>query len=463
MEHQPMKGSRPNNPRRKTRSKMQIFKEVYLPIVILAAALVVIVGVAVAIASITRNPPDPSEGSQTVQLQQEADALLMQAEQLALRYDYDGALALLATFQGDLNQFPAISNAIDHYTSIKHGMVAWSSDQVPILSFHVLLEDLMAALEDPTYGQNGTNQYNRNFVTTEEFTVILQQLYDNGYVLVDLDDFYITGYSNNQQAEVFLETKLLLPAGKKPIILTETHCNYYTYMVDPDRDGQPDGSGAGFASKLCWNNGFYNERVTADGTTVTGSFDLVPLLENFISLHPDFSYQGARAILAFSGYDGIFGYRITSKTLSSDALEQERSDAALVVQKLREAGYTMACYTYRNVDYSVKSAEEIKDDIQLWQQEIAPIVGQTDILVFAQEADIGTNYKNNEKFDVLYDSGFRFFLGSAPFLSREVDEAYVRHTRLSVTPSALQHNSSWFTGILNTSTLLNPMRGSIPK
>ena len=46
-----------------------------------------------------------------------------------------------------------------------------------------------------------------------------------------------------------------------------------------------------------------------DGTVVTGSFDLVPLLEDFIAEHPDFSYKGARAVLAFTGYQGVLGYR----------------------------------------------------------------------------------------------------------------------------------------------------------
>ena len=38
-----------------------------------------------------------------------------------------------------------------------------------------------------------------------------------------------------------------------------------------------------------------NEYVQDDGTVVRGSFDLVPLLEDFIREHPDFSYKGARA------------------------------------------------------------------------------------------------------------------------------------------------------------------------
>lgn len=458
MENQPVKSAHSSNPRRKVRSKTQIFKEVYLPYIILALVAIVIVGIIVAIVRGGKDPAGPNgDGDQTAQLQQEADALLQQAEALALSYDYDAALAVLATFQGDVEDFPEIENAINHYTAIRHNMVTWTAGQVANLSFHVLVEDLAAALADPTYGQEGSNLYNRNFVTTQEFSAILQRLYDDGYVLVQLSDLYDAG------SEGYEEKQLKLPAGKKPLMLTETHCNYYSYMVDPDRDGQPDSNGAGFASKLCWNNGFYNEMVTSDGTTVTGAFDLVPILENFIQLHPEFSYKGARAILAFSGYDGVFGYRITSQELSDEALQQERSDAAALAQKLREAGYTIACYTYSNSDYSVKDPDEIQEDITLWQEQIAPVLGATDVLVFAREADIGTNYQGNEKFDVLYGQGYRFFLGSTPFLSHEVKENYVRHSRLLVTGSTLQHHSEWFDGIMDTAGLLDPLRGRIPQ
>lgn len=465
MENQPVQGNTPVNPRRKTRSKMQTFKEAYLPFLILAALVIVIVGVVVAIAAGGKDPsgPDATDSSQAAQLKQEAAALMAQAEELALSYDYDGALALLATFQGDPAEFPELKSAIDHYTAIKHSLVAWSASQVPNLSFHTLIEDLSAALADPTYGQSGNNLYNRNFVTTDEFSAILQQLYDNGYVLVDLSDFYITGHSSSTGSDIYFEKQLLLPAGKKPILLTQTHCNYYSYMVDLDRDGQPDEDGAGFACKLLWDNGFYNEMVTSDGSTVTGAFDLVPILENFIELHPDFSYQGARAILAFSGYDGVFGYRVTSDSLSAEALAAERSSATALMQHLRDAGYSIACYTYGNVDYSVKNAADIQKDIQLWQQEIAPIVGNTDILVFAREGDIGTSYENNEKFDILYSSGYRFFLGSTPFLSHETDDLFVRHNRLLVAASTLYHHKDWFAGILDTASLLDPQRGNIPQ
>lgn len=458
MENQPVRDPRPTNPRRKPRSKMQIFQEVYLPFLILAVALVILVGIVVALVQGHSPSVDPTdEPDQTLQLQQEADALLKQASELALRYDYAGALEVLTSFRGDPAQFPALEDAILYYTATMHSMVTWTAAQVPNLSFHVLVEDLEAALADPTYGQSGNDLYNRNFITTAEFSAILEQLYENGYVLVRLSDFYV--YEDGR----YREKQLQLPIGKKPLILTETHCNYYSYMVDPDRDGLADSSGAGFACKLHWNNGFYNELVRPDGSTVTGAFDLVPILERFIGLHPDFSYQGARAILAFSGYDGIFGYRVTADEPDEEILAEERRQASALTRKLREAGYVMACYTYNNTDYSVRSAAEIEADISLWQELIAPIVGQTDILVFAREADIGTSYSNNRKFDVLYDHGFRFFLGSTPFLSNEVQDSYVRHSRLSVTASALAHNSQWFEDIFSTKDLLDERRGSIPK
>ena len=466
MEKQPVQGNQPSNPRRRTRSKLQNFKEAYLPFVIVAAAIFLIIGIVAGIRSCSKDPENPTNPTSTTspaQLQLEADELLAQAKEFALAYDYDSALAVLKTFSGDAADFPELKNAINEYTAIKHSMVSWKADQVPNLSFHVLLTDLSAALQDPTYGEKGNNRYNRNFVTIEEFSSILRRLYDNGYVLVNLSDLFSYEYRAGADEYVYTEKQLLLPEGKKPLLLTETHCNYYSYMVDSDRDGQPDANGAGFASKLCWDNGFYNEMVTSDGSTVTGAFDLVHLLENFIKLNPDFSYKGARAILAFSGYDGIFGYRITSEDLSSDVLAQEREDATALVNALRDTGYTIACYTYGNVDYSVKSAQEVEADILSWQMEIAPVVGETDILVFAQDSDIGTSYENNEKFDILYENGYRFFLGSTPFLSSEVTELYVRHNRLMVTGSTLFHHPETFSQIFSTTDLLDLRRNNIPE
>ena len=51
------------------------------------------------------------------------------------------------------------------------------------------------------------------------------------------------------------------------------------------------------------------EYVQQDGSTVTGDYDLVPILNRFIEEHPDFVYKNARPTLCLSGYNGILSGR----------------------------------------------------------------------------------------------------------------------------------------------------------
>ncbi len=459
-------------PRRKKRTKMQVFKEAYLPTIILAATIVLvlvfIIGGAVSRdSSAETRPPEttatvPSTVPSTVDeeaelLKQEAANLIIRAQMLAAEYDYEGAIAALDSFSGDESLFPAIGQARDRYHQILNSMVSWKASDVPSLSFHVLIADPSRAFADKTYGSS----YKKNFVTVSEFEAILQQLYDNGYVLVDLDDFYTTEYNSSSGRDVYTEKELLLPEGKKPIMLTETNANYYTYMVDPNEDGKPDAKGAGFASKLCFDGeSFYNELVNADGSISTGAFDLVPILEEFIESNPDFSYKGARATIAFSGYDGVLGYRINSKKLKADALQEERDGAAAIVQALRDAGYKLACYSYSNPKkFASMTSQELKDDLQKWLDEITPWVGDVDIMVYPWDADIGDeNPYSGSKFNVFYNAGFRYFMGTGETPWNQVSELYVRHNRINVTGTNLSKHADWYTGMFDASTVLDSAR-----
>ncbi|MFQ9739281.1 MAG: hypothetical protein ACLR06_17395 [Christensenellaceae bacterium] len=37
--------------------------------------------------------------------------------------------------------------------------------------------------------------------------------------------------------------------------------------------------------------------------------EFVPIVEEFVAKHPDFSYRGARGTIFLTGFDGILGYR----------------------------------------------------------------------------------------------------------------------------------------------------------
>jgi hypothetical protein len=456
-------------PRRRRRTKMQIFKEAYLPTIILAFTIVMmlvfIIGGSInrkshmetqpETSTVTTVPPTSTVNHQLELWEEEAANLILQAEMLAGEYDYEGAIAALDSFSGDETLFPALASAKARYHEVISKMVSWKASDVPNLSFHVLIADGNRAFKDKTYGSS----YKKNFVTVSEFAAILQQLYDNGYVLVDLDDFYTTTYNTSSGRDVFVERELKLPEGKKPVMITETNANYYTYMVDPNEDGKPDAKGAGFASRLCYDGSFYNELVNADGSISTGAYDVVPILEEFLEFNPDFSYKGARATIAFSGYDGVLGYRINSKSLSQEELVIERAECAEVIQALKDAGYKLACYTYNNVNYSSKDASSIQADLKKWADEITPWIGQLDILVFAKDGDIGDqNPYTGSKFNVVYNAGFRYFIASGDTPWNQVDDLYIRHNRIDVTGTNLQKHADLFTGMFNAGTVLDPAR-----
>ena len=306
-----------------------------------------------------------------------------------------------------------------------------------------------------------------NFVTTDEFQRILESLYANNYVLVDFDSF-IESSQGLDGSETFSIKPILLPENKKPVMLTETLVSYYDYMIDSDKDGVPDAGGAGFASRLVVDDygEIKAEMVDKDGNIVVGDFDLVPILETFLKQYPDFSYRGSRAILAPTGEQGIFGYRIQTSVMSDPKLgkeyyNQQVEGAKEVVAALRAKGYTMASYTYGNKSYGQNNANQISEDLNNWDTQITPVIGDTNIMVFAQSSDIG-DYTGT-KYKALYDKGFRFFIGQADKPFADVANTYVRQKRLMVTGSSMFWNGKMFSGMFDTAAVLNSMRGDVPK
>nr|MBQ8244327.1 hypothetical protein [Oscillospiraceae bacterium] len=462
----------PNNPRRRRRkSKIQIFKEVYLPPIIACVCLILVLSFAIGSlsnaidarrASNEAKDKEQLAASQAAdRLEQEYESIMSESARLASSYDFKTAVELIDTFSGDITQYPDMQSRRAEYVTAQTQLYEHRDPSlIPNLSFHVLIEDLPRAIANEELG----GKYNRNFVSTGEFKQILQHLYDNGYVLVDFDSFIreATDTAGNKQ---YITDPIYLPADKKPVMITETMVNYFMYMVDPDKDLVPDAKGAGFANKLVVQNGEIKaEYVDASGNSHTGDYDLVPILESFIKEHPDFSYRGARATLAVTGYEGIFGYRTNTSYIATKGnawYEEECNAARTVVQALRDKGYTLACFTYGNENYSGMSATQIQADLQEWTKNITPVIGEVDTLVFAQEGNLSSY--TSSAFDVLYDTGFRYFIasGSQPWAS--VETTYVRQNRLMVTGRTMQWFRDQFNGMFDCAAILDVnVRGDVP-
>ncbi len=469
----------PTNPRRRKRTRAEIIKENYLPTIIIAVTVIlcaVFIITAIVRASKAREAHE-QEVAASIAAQEElkrqhdamAASLLAQAEGHAKGYDYQAAIDTIDSFTGDITSYPELLDKRAEYENLKSKLVLWNDPaQVVNLSFQILIADSNRAYKDRTY----SGAYNRNFVTISEFPRILDQLYANNYMLVSLDDIYArdTDASGNP---TYTPKDLYLPAGKKPLMITQTQINYYFYMTDGNGDKIPDAKGAGFASKLIVdeNGKLTNTYVDASGNELVGSYDMVPLLEEFIETHPDFSYRGARAILAVTGSDGVFGYRTydgAATTFGQDSYDKDVEGARELVAALREAGYEIACYTYGNKGYGYMSVNDIRSDLNKWKAEVAPILGDVRTFVFAQNSDIGSKNApySGQAFNELKAKGFEIFLGFAGSDGEPWSyegEQYVRMGRIMVSGSNIAHNSAWFEGIFDTTKVLDSNRGNIPK
>ncbi len=448
---QPRPGNRrPPNGRRRRRSKMQIFKESYLPMVLLALAVILIIVIIVALSSSAKKRKDQalresiqaanSEAAYQLQLEQEAQSLILEADSLAAGFDYDGAIAVVDSFRGDIYDFDDLLAKRNEYVAAKDSLVAWDDpSKVISLSTHHLVAEPARAFTNETY----KTSIKFNFITVDEFNAILNSMYEKGYILVDMDDIISRDVASDGTVTYSAKT-LYLPEGKKPFTLIQTH-NSPSYVFDNDGDNEPD-CVSGFASRLLVTNA---GELTAEYTnrrneTLTGDYDLVPILESFIAEHPDFSYMGARATIAVTGKNFLFGYQTNPsiKTRNGeDYYNQQVAQAKTVAEKLKDMGYKIACYTYANKRYGELEIADIQEDLEFWKKNVAPIVGETDTLVFALDSDIATPEEtySDGKYQTLMSFGYRYFIGfcdnSDPWM--QLGTSYVRHGRITINGSKL--------------------------
>ena len=471
----------PRYVRRRKREKKRIFKEVYLPAIIAGLALLLILSFIVGSVSNALTVKKNKDSAAQVEAQQQASAAdaaevefkrtMAQVESLVTGYDYQGAIDLLNEY---LNGYNGSNNTFREQAVAKQAALVNEQNQlvelkdvttIPNLSFHVLMADASRACNKDVSGADMAGLYNKNFVSVEEFSRILNQLYSSNYVLVDFDSFVYkaTGVDGNDE---FGAKSIYLPQGKKPVMITETMVNYFEYMVDPDKDGTLDGTGHGFANKLVLdeNGDIKAAYVDANGQSLVGNYDLVPVLESFIQEHPDFVYQGARAILAVSGTEGVFGYRTNTSYVSRFGqafYDNEVIEAKKVVAALREKGYTIASYTYSNQAYRSMTTLQIQAEVTNWTNQITPVLGEVDTMVFARASDIESY--SGTTFDVLYRSGIRYFLNSGSSPRVDINKTFVRQTRLMVTGETLAWSSSQFTSYFDSNVVLDlTTRGGMP-
>lgn len=330
---------------------------------------------------------------------------------------------------------------------------------------HLSFESLIADT-DQAFGQEDSSAaatLDQTRVTVDEFNAMLGQLYEEGYVLVRFSDLAAV----NEDGAMEAKKLMLLPSGKKPLLLSETNVNYDLEL-----------SGQGLASRLVLdgNGALTCERQASDGSTVTGAFDVVPCVEAFIQEHPDFSNNGARGILGLTGYNGILGYR-TDDALATSTDNRyaakygvfdtaaEKEAAAPVIEALKSAGWEFACNGYDGTNYG-SDEEAVSADLTKWNESVGTLVGNTTILLFPSGTD-SRGWKAYDESDSVYQilkkQGFLYY-GSMDIsgTKTQLTEQYLRCSYMNVDGyrmyQDLYKDAGRFTGILDFQEIYDSKR-----
>lgn len=340
--------------------------------------------------------------------------LLEDAQKLAKSYNYEQAIELL-----EQESSKESKQVLKEIKSEKDHLVTWNDPfKISHIFFHSLIVDAKKA-----FSSKQAQGYRDYMVTISEFNKIIDQLYKNNYVLVDLNKLV----KKNPEGKLSFSS-VSLPKGKKPLILSQDDVSYYEYMDD-----------SGFPSKLVVEKQGTIKNIYKENRKETiGDYDVVPLIDSFIKKHPDFSYQGAKGTLALTGYDGVLGYR-TSKSKYGDNknTNNEIEKAQKVAKQLKKNGWSFASHTWGHINMTQSSLPNIQKDNELWQKEVAPILGTTPILIYPFGADIsdGTPYdENNMKFKYLENQGFRIFCNVDASIHSwgQLGENYYRNARINI-------------------------------
>lgn len=324
------------------------------------------------------------------------ESVIYEADRLAEGYDCDAAIEKITSYSENYANNEQLSAAVSRYEAKKSTLVPYTDiHSITHIFFHTLIADNSLAF-DGDYKEAGYNQY---MTTISEFNKIMEQMYNRGYVLVDIHQIASLQTDENGISKM-TPTPIMLPEGKIPFVMSQDDVCYYSYMT-----------GDGFATKIViGEDGMPTcEYIQPDGTVVYGDYDLVPILEHFIDQHPDFSYKGARAALALTGYDGILGYR-TSPTCEGYS-EEEVEKARAVAARLKECGWTLASHSWGHQKYGLIDYDHMMTDAQKWENEVESIIGDCDTIIFANGDDIAgiESYAGNARYDYLKSLGFHYY------------------------------------------------------
>ncbi|MBR4780703.1 MAG: polysaccharide deacetylase family protein [Lachnospiraceae bacterium] len=341
---------------------------------------------------------DPKPGS--------LEAVLQEADIKAAMYDYDVAIELVKA-RPEYETSEEAKAAVARYEEEKAKCVKWEDNsKISHIFVHSLIVDTSRAFGPKSSQPLGYNKY---MTTVSEFNKMIESMYERGYVLVSIHDI-AKRVVDEDGNEKLVAQPIMLPEGKEPFVLSQDDVNYYEYM-----------EGDGFADRIViGEDGLPTCQYTdVDGNIYFGEYDVLPIIDRFIKEHPDFSYRGAKGILALTGYEGALGYDTglsmkmyegMSEEEKMKRIEAEREKAKAVADAIKADGWEFASHSYTHSNMTNATLDHMKYDSKRWKEEVEIITGPTDIYIYPYGADIcDWHAYKGDKFELLKSYGFWYF------------------------------------------------------
>jgi hypothetical protein len=273
---------------------------------------------------------------------------------------------------------------------------------------HLFFHPLVSYPELAFDGDNKAEGIDEYMVTVSEYNKILESLYKKNYILVDMNDVW-SEYTDENGVQRMKRNTLMVPEGKKPLILSYDDVNYYNYMI-----------ANGFTYKLVigYDGELWSFGLDPEGNPVySQDLDAITILDKFVEAHPDFSLNGAKGLLCLTGYEGILGYRtmtdIKNQTPEAEAWRQcEITAVKPIIQKLKDTGWYFGSHTWGHISLTKATLDSATSDMERWLSEVGTLVGPTKLMIypFGARPDGGNDVtQTGAIFKYFQSKGFRVF------------------------------------------------------
>ena len=235
-----------------------------------------------------------------------------------------------------------------------------------------------------------TKELESKYITPSEFKKILASLNANNYILIKLSDCY------EQTSNGIVKKNIILPKGKKPVILSINDVEYGKSGMVNKLIIQEDNTISSYTSKRSINDRIHNDK------------EFITILNEFVTKHPGFSHNNAKGLICVSGSNGILGY----KTQKSNANSKfQIKNCIEVVNALKDTGWEFCAKSYNKQSLS-SSNLDYASALNTWNNNVKNIIGSTncfyldDSLADKTEIDYKCELLLNNNFNLILNSSF---------------------------------------------------------